>query len=75
MSEQHRRVAASGAASLVASGDILAVVLAGSVARGTARPDSDVDLLVVSPVGATRPARYRFVEGLLVEVAAKSQAE
>jgi predicted nucleotidyltransferase len=72
---QHRRAAESAAARLVAAGDTLAVLLAGSVARGTARPDSDVDLLVVTAARATRPARNRMVDGLLVEVAAKTQAE
>jgi predicted nucleotidyltransferase len=75
MTEQHRSAASRAAASLVDGGGILAVLLAGSVARRTARPDSDVDLLVVIPEDATRPARYRRVNGLLVEVAAKSQAE
>ena len=59
----------------MAGGEILAVMLVGSVARGTARPDSDVDLLVVSPPDATVPARNRMVDGLLVEVIGKSQAE
>jgi predicted nucleotidyltransferase len=75
VTELHRSVASRAAASLVAGGDVLAVLLAGSVARGSARPDSDVDLLVVCPEDVTRPVRYRRVNGLLVEVAAKSQAE
>jgi predicted nucleotidyltransferase len=42
---------------IVAAFAPVAVVLFGSHARGTARPDSDVDLLVVMPVqGAVRAA-------------------
>ncbi len=36
-------------------GDLLACCLFGSVARGTARPDSDLDLLVVHGEGCRKP--------------------
>ena len=39
---------------IVAEADPLRVVLFGSRAAGTARPDSDVDLLVVMPDGTPR---------------------
>lgn len=41
---------------LVAEADPLRVVLFGSRAAGTARPDSDIDLLVVMPDGTDRRA-------------------
>ena len=39
---------------IVAEADPLRVILFGSRARGTARPDSDIDLLVVMPDGTDR---------------------
>ncbi|MDT0632152.1 nucleotidyltransferase domain-containing protein [Rubrivirga sp. S365] len=47
-------------AQIVAEFDPLRVVLFGSRAAGTARPDSDVDLLVVMPDGT--PRRRAMVE-------------
>ena len=41
-------------AQVVAEADPLRVVLFGSRAMGTARPDSDIDLLVVMPDGTER---------------------
>jgi hypothetical protein len=42
-----------------ARGDVLAVVLVGSWARGEARPDSDVDFMLLTP----HSAAYRAAEG------------
>ena len=50
---QVERVLAAFAAWAPARADVLAVGLVGSWARGTARPDSDVDVVVVS----TQPER------------------
>jgi predicted nucleotidyltransferase len=44
---------------------ILAVALFGSVARGEARPDSDIDLLIVYETDGFNPTR-RFVSSLFV---------
>jgi Nucleotidyltransferase domain len=44
----HRRVAQEAADQLVLDDSFRAIALYGSVARGTERPDSDVDLLAVS---------------------------
>lgn len=41
------------------------VVLFGSHAKGTARPDSDVDLLIVAPYTVAPRARGRELRGLL----------
>lgn len=41
--------------------DIQALVLVGSCARGTNRPDSDVDLIVVTPRQMEYVARHAFV--------------
>ena len=41
----------------------LRVVVFGSVARGEARPDSDLDLLVVMPDGSPRSATARRLYG------------
>ena len=43
-------------AQIVAEADPLRIVLFGSRATGTARPDSDIDLLVVMPDGTDRRA-------------------
>ncbi|MFH9554108.1 nucleotidyltransferase domain-containing protein [Streptomyces sp. NPDC017435] len=45
--------------------DVVGVLLVGSWARGAARPDSDVDLVVLS----TAPARYAEDDGWLRELA------
>jgi uncharacterized protein len=44
--------------------DILGLALVGSHANGTARPDSDIDLLLL----AAEPRAYRHAEGWLTEI-------
>jgi predicted nucleotidyltransferase len=51
-----RSLAERAANSLARYEDVAAVALLGSVARGNASPDSDVDLLVIT-YGTTRPSR------------------
>jgi hypothetical protein len=46
------------------------IALYGSVARGQARPGSDVDLVVLSPDGADHDATERLILALTVEVPA-----
>ena len=69
----HRPIAEQLAVELGRRGDVEAVLLAGSVARGESRPCSDVDLLVVGPDSSTLAARV-VVDGLLVERIAHSEA-
>jgi len=42
-----------------------AIILFGSVARGRARPDSDIDLLVIAPFREHRQHRAEELRGLL----------
>lgn len=51
----HRDIAEKVLDDLKADADVLGVLLCGSLARGTARPDSDIDLLVVLADGAAGP--------------------
>ena len=44
------------------------IVLFGSWARGDARPDSDVDLLVVMPVNDSKRARQMAILGALHDI-------
>ena len=44
------------------------IVLFGSHARGTARPDSDVDLLVIMPVSGSRRRQAVAIEKSLIGV-------
>ena len=46
---------------LVAAADPLQIVVFGSVARGEAGPDSDLDLLVVMPDGTDRKSARRVL--------------
>lgn len=50
---------------LVAEADPLRVILFGSRATGTARPDSDIDLLVVMPDGTPRRREMARLASLL----------
>lgn len=52
---------AEAVARLVAAADPLQIVVFGSVARGDAGPDSDLDLLVVMPDGTDRRAARRVL--------------
>lgn len=52
---------AEAVARLVAAADPLRIVVFGSVARGEAGPDSDLDLLVVMPDGTDRRAARRVL--------------
>ena len=57
-------------------GDVLAVLLVGSAARGNAMATSDVDLLtVVSGAGARGQGPRALRDGYLVETFAKTQAQ
>ena len=47
VAEHHQRAAQKAEERLLAEPDVLAVLMAGSVARGVARPESDVDLIAV----------------------------
>lgn len=53
---------------LVAAADPLRIVVFGSVARGEAGPDSDLDLLVVMPDGTDRRAARRMLRGALIRL-------
>jgi predicted nucleotidyltransferase len=48
MLDHHRRTIDRAAAHFRTVPEVLAVIVGGSVARGTARPDSDVDLILVT---------------------------
>lgn len=54
---------------------LISVVLYGSVARGTMRPDSDIDLLIVAtPLPHGRMARMREFEGIDEAIASDLKA-
>ena len=53
---------------LVAAVDPLQIVVFGSVARGEAGPDSDLDLLVVMPDGTDRRAARRALRYALFQL-------
>ena len=54
---------------LVAAADPLRIVVFGSVARGEATPDSDLDLLVVMPNGTDRRTAMRSLRRPLIDLA------
>jgi predicted nucleotidyltransferase len=71
----HEVVAGRIAGELAARSDVLAVMIAGSVARGEHVASSDVDLLVVTSSDAELATSERaLVDGLLVEWIARPEA-
>lgn len=57
--EMHRQVLDEVMTELVADSDVRGVALGGSLSRGTARPDSDLDVLVVTTEPVDPPWRTR----------------
>lgn len=70
-----RAVATAAAIAAAERGDVLAVLLGGSVARGDAVATSDVDLIIVAtPSSELVGVRRVFMEDVLVETVAHSVA-
>lgn len=74
--DQHRQIAEQVGAELADRADVLAVLVAGSVARGEQVRTSDIDLLVVTAEGSSLEiAPRRLVDALMVEWIARPEAE